>query len=326
VLHGLRERYPQAQIDWLVGTAFAPLIEQHPDLSSIIAFDRKRYGRMLTHPSALRGFLAFSADLRQRKYDLVIDLQGLFRSGFLARMTGAAVRIGFAQAREFAWVFYTHRLRPGDGSIHAVDRNYSVAQMLGFGEVPKVFDLAITDPERQRAREILAGVDVSPGGAFAAILPGARWDTKRWLPERFAEVADDLAERGVRVVLLASRDEAGTCQEVARACSHAPANLAGATTLRELVAILEQAAVVICHDSAPMHIAAALGRPTVCILGPTDPKRTGPHGARATVLQADWPCVPCLLRSLSRCRFEHRCMTSIQAQQVRDEALAFLDG
>ena len=125
VLHGLRQRYPRARIDWLAGSAFAPLIEGHPDIHEVVRFDRQRFGRMVVSPSALVGFHRFRKDLRRRNYDLVIDLQGLFRSGFLSWSTGAKVRIGFAQAREGAKWFYTDLIGPSPHDTHAVDRNYS---------------------------------------------------------------------------------------------------------------------------------------------------------------------------------------------------------
>ncbi|MHC4063370.1 MAG: lipopolysaccharide heptosyltransferase I [Planctomycetota bacterium] len=323
VLHGLRRRYPQARIDWLVATAFAPLVEGHPDLDEVIRFDRRRFGRIVRSPRIARAFAEFLADLRRRRYDLVVDLQGLFRSGLMALATGAKVRVGFADARELAWLFYTHRIPATDGQTHAVDRNYSVAGMLGFQDIPPTFDLAVAPDHRHRAAETLRRAGADPDGAFAVVMPGARWDTKRWPEERFAEVIDGLADnRNLSAVLLAGPDEAEICARIEARCRNRPTNLAGRTGLDELVAVLERAAVVICHDSGPMHLAAALQRPLVCILGPTNPARTGPYSPAAKVLQADWPCVPCYLRRLSQCRHEHRCMTAITPQQVVDAVKA----
>ena len=317
VLHGLRCRYPEAEIDWLASTSCVPLVEGHPELTSVVRFDRRRFGRMLQSPGIALEFAAFLRMLGARRYDLVVDLQGLFRSGVLAAATQARVRIGFAAAREAAWVFYTHRLRVPPQVTHAVDRNYLVSRMLGFADVPVTFDLAVTPAERQRARETLAAAGVGDADVFAAILPGARWDTKRWAADRFSVVVDGLQQgHGLRSVLLAGPDEAEVCARVAGRCRSAPADLAGQTGVRELIAVLEQAAVVICHDSAPMHLAAALGRPVVSILGPTNPDRTGAYGANARVLQADFPCVPCYLRRLSQCRYSHRCMTAIEPSLV----------
>ena len=326
VLHGLRQRYPRARIDWLAGAAFAPLVEGHPDLNEVIRFDRRRFGRIARSPKIAWEFAGFLADLRRRRYDLVVDLQGLFRSGLMALATGAEVRIGFAAARELAWVFYTHRMEVIDGQTHAVDRNYLVSRLLGFQDVPLTFDLAVTADQRRRASAVLREAGVDPDAAFAAVMPGARWETKRWPAERFAELVDALVDRrGLPCLLLAGPDEEGICSRIEARCRRRPTNLGGRTGLDELVAVLERATVVICHDSAPMHLAAALGRPLVCILGPTSPARTGPCSPAAKILQADWPCVPCYLRRLPQCRYDHRCMTSIGPEQVL-EAVADLLG
>ncbi len=317
VLHGLRRRYPRAVIDWLAGNSFAPLVEGHPDVTEVIRFDRKRYGRMLRDPRIALEFAGFVRRLNRRRYDLVVDLQGLFRSGLMAAATAAPVRLGFRAAREGAWVFYTHHLKADAETTHAVDRNYLVSRMLGFEDVPITFDLAVTAAERERARVLLADAGLGHDAAFAAILPGARWDTKRWSTERFGVVVDELErQQGLKSVLLAGPDEADICSQVADHCSSPPANLAGRTTLRELAAVLERASVVICHDSAPMHVASALGVPLVSILGPTNPARTGAYGPNARVLQAEFSCVPCYLRRLSQCRYDHRCMTAITPDDV----------
>jgi heptosyltransferase I len=317
VLHGLRIRYPQARIDWLVGKSFADLLAGHPEVNELVVFDRARFGRLGTSAGATVAFLRFVKSLRARRYDLVIDLQGLFRSGFLARASGAPVRLGFAGARESAWLFYTHRLEVPAPVEHAADKNYQVAHALGFAHVPMTFDLAVTGAERRRAAELLHGAGLPPGTPFAAVLPGARWETKRWPPDRFAAVVDRLAtEHHLASVLMGGPDERPLCATVARACQRPPMDLAGQTSLREMTAILAAAAVVLCHDSAPMHLAAALGRPLVCILGPTSAARTGPYGAPATILQAALPCVPCYLRRMSQCRFHHQCMQDIAVGPV----------
>lgn len=325
VLHGLRQRYPEARIDWLAGSSFAPLVEGHPEVSEVIRFDRRRYGQMIRDPRIAVEFTAFCRELHRRNYDLVVDLQGLFRSGLMALATGAPVRIGFAAARELGWVFYTHHLQAGPGNAHAVDRNYATARMLGFADVPVTFDLAVTAAERRRADQILTGAGLPGRARFAAILPGARWETKRWPEDRFAELVDGLAEHQRLIsVLLAGPDEAAICVRIEGECRRPVTNLASKTALRELVAVLERAAVVICHDSAPMHLAAALGRPLVCLLGPTNPARTGPYSNSARILQTDLPCVPCYLRRLSQCPHGHACMASLEVESVLHAAAAVL--
>ena len=116
VLHGLRAAYPEATIDWLVASPFVPLIESHPELNGVVAFDRAKFSRLARSPTVAADFVRFVRDLRRRKYDLAIDLQGLFRTGFLTWASGAAVRIGFRNARESAAVFYSHKISAAERS------------------------------------------------------------------------------------------------------------------------------------------------------------------------------------------------------------------
>lgn len=314
VLRALRRSYTHAHIAWLVGESFEALIRSHPDLDETIPFARKRFGKLGRSSGATRDFLRFVRELRNRRFDLVIDLQGLFRSGFLARATGAPVRIGFADAREAAWLFYTHRLPKPTADMHAVDRNLQALQLLGLDAGPITFDLAVTEQERAEAKRLLADSGVADGEPFVAILPGARWETKRWPAERFIEVTEHLASHSnARVVLLGGPDERELCERIASNCNPPPANLAGRTSMRQLIALIEQASVVLCHDSGPMHLAAALNRPMVSILGPTNAARTGPYGRFDTVVRLDLDCSPCYLRRLSRCPHDHKCMRELPA-------------
>jgi lipopolysaccharide heptosyltransferase I len=326
VLHGLRRRFPEAHIAWMVATAFIPLVENHPDLDEVIEFDRKKLARWYYHPAAFRAFRGFCRQLKAGRFDLVIDLQGLFRSGYFTWVTGAKRRIGFADARELAPIFYNKRLPKRPADEHAVEHNYRVAEALGFTRIKPTIDLAITDDERSRATAILNGIGLPRGAAFAAILPSARWETKQWLPQRFSELIDRLAnERGIRSVVMGAPDERDLCAQIANRSASSTVDISGKTNLRELAAIIEQAAVVVCHDSGPMHLAAALDRPMVSILGPTNPLRTGPYGHQDSVVRRDLDCSPCYLKRLSQCKNDHSCMKGLEVETVYVRLGAMLD-
>lgn len=317
VLHGLRVRFPEAIINWLVSTSCAPLIADHPDLDDVLLFDRRRLGRLGRSLSATSSFFEFLRDLRSRQYDLVIDLQGLFRSGFLAWASRARVRMGFADAREAASLFYTHRLAPGPTNQHAIEKNYRVAGVLGFADVPIKTSLALAGADRAAAVDLLRNAGLSDETPFVAVVPGARWETKLWPAERFAESIDAINEgEGVPCVLLGGPDEATRNEAIGKECRNTPIDLSGRTNVRELAAILERAAVVLTQDSAAAHLAVALGRPLVCLVGPTNPKRTGPYQRAADVLRLDLPCAPCYLRRLSQCGYQHRCMRDLDSGTV----------
>lgn len=317
VLHGLRTAYPDAMIDWLVASPFVPLIESHPEVDNVVPFDRARFSRLGRSLAVTADFVRFVKDLRRRKYDLAIDLQGLFRTGFLTWASGAAVRIGFRDAREGAAVFYSHKISPGDLEQHAVDRNYRVAEMLGFEEVEVEFDLALTDAIRAEASELLKTHIPAPYDELLFVAPGARWETKVWPVERFAATIDALqGASGLRCVLLGGRDEVTLCAGIEQACRTSPVNLAGRTSLSLLPALIERAAVVLCQDSAVMHLAVALNRPLVCLIGPTNPRRTGPYLRLEDVVSLDVDCSPCYLRKLSQCGHDHRCMKDLEVGPV----------
>ncbi len=326
VLHGLRRRFPEAHIAWMVATPFVPLVANHPDVDEIVEFSRKKLARWFMHPSSFAAFRRFSRSLKTARYDLVIDLQGLFRSGYFSWVTGAKCRVGFADARELAPLFYNKRLPKRSADEHAVEHNYRVAEALGFTRVKPKIDLAITEDERARAAEILEGVGLAKGASFAAVLPSARWETKQWLPERFSQLIDQIErERGLPSVIMGAPDERELCAKIANQCALSPVDISGTTNLRELAAVIEKAAVVVCHDSGPMHIAAALNRPMVSIIGPTNPLRTGPWGHQDSVVRRDLDCSPCYLKRLSQCRYDHSCMRELPVEPVYARLRVMLD-
>ena len=202
VLAGLRHRYPDAHIAWLAGSSYAELLTAHPALTEVIPFDRRRYGRLGRSFGASISFVRFLRDLRSRRFDLVVDLQGLFRSGFLAWASRAPVRLGFANARELGAVFYTHRVAVPADVHHAADQNYLVADVLGFADVEQEFSLHVSEAVRQRVATTLAQSGLKDH-VYAVLVPGTRWQTKMWPADRFAGLADLIHDRlGLAVVLI----------------------------------------------------------------------------------------------------------------------------
>jgi heptosyltransferase I len=317
VLHGLRRRYPKAHLAWLVATPFVNLVEADPALNEVVPFDRKRFGRLGRSLRVTRDFASFVRRLRARRFDLVIDLQGLFRSGFLARASCAPVRIGFAAAREMAWIFYTHKIEPLDPDTHAADKNYAVAGMLGFADVPMDFAVSVTDEDRRFAAALLRETGFLPGQRYAVLVPSTRWETKCWAAERYGRLAHLIRERHYLDSILVGGGDDVAAGEIAIAASEGTAkNLCGRTTLRQLAALIDRAAVVVTADSTPMHLAAAMKRPLVALFGPTNPHRTGPYGRSRDVLQVDLPCSPCYFRKLSQCPHAHACMEQLAVDHV----------
>ena len=307
VLRGLRRSFPEAHIAWLVTPSCADVLAGE-DALEVIEFDRRRFGRIGRSLGATRDFWRFCRALRRRRFDWVIDLQGLFRSGFLARVTGAPMRAGFANAREFAGIFYTRTVKVE--SSHTIDRNIELARELGIDARAEDLSLAPSERARQAAAALLAESGAA-AGQYILIAPATRWPTKLYPLRHWRRVINTLS-RGRKVLLVGSPDEQALCAELAEQSDYEVANLAGRTSPGELAAVIASAGAVICSDSASKFIAAATDTPSVTLIGPTQPERTGPYGPLGRGVIARTACQGCLKR-----RCDHiTCMQTIEPDEV----------
>jgi lipopolysaccharide heptosyltransferase I len=307
ILPLLRRKWPQAQITWMVGPACVDLVRRHPLIDQIMVFRRtplpKDRPAQATNGNGDHSPAWWSRDLRRRRFDMVIDLQGLLRSAYFTWRTGAPLRVGPADAREFAWLLYNRRVHSGLRDQHAVERNLTIAEAIGLGRGPVEFPFAVDDADRAFIADL-----IPPGIRYAALIPGTNWATKRWPSEHFAELVEPLRRRfGLKSVLCGGPQDAALASQIP-----VDRNLVGQTSLRQTVALLERADLVVANDSGPMHIAAALGRPLVCLYGPTDPHLTGPWNREDAVLRLDIPCSPCFSRKCSH----QSCLRWITAEPV----------
>jgi lipopolysaccharide heptosyltransferase I len=321
VLAGLRARFPTAQIDWLVRPDCADLVRCHPALSNVVPFPRHLSGAPWVKVAALLGSLG---SVRRPRYDLAIDLQGQLRSAVYALASRAPVRIGFANAREGAWLAYTHRVAVPSPDHHAVERYLWVGDLLGFPRRDPDFTISVP-PDAAAATEALAHRHGLAGQRLAILVPGTVWETKHWSVDGFAAVGRHLAGRGLRVIVAGSARDRGRAAAVAAACPGA-IDLCGDTSLGELAALIRQATICVTNDSGPMHLAVALGTPVASAFGPTNPVRTGPYRRPRSVVRADVPCSPCYLRQLRQCPYDHRCMTTLSAAMMTERIDEILGG
>jgi heptosyltransferase-1 len=286
-LASLRASFPQSKISWLVRPAFAPLLECVSGIDQLLLFDRKLLGGWWYHPSVFRALLRFLEDLRQRHFDLVLDLQGLFRTAFFAYRSGCPRRYGMSIAREGAGLFYTHKVKPFSDTFHLIDYyNRIVAQVGG-----KILctDCKINPPDWATAslRNKLAagGIADKP---YAVLIPGSAHRSKCWTTVRFAKIAEKLAqELNLSVVGAGIASENILVEQLRQNTSIPVLNLAGQTNIPELAALLKQARLVISNDTGPGHLAQALKTPTVLIFGHTNPLRVGPYKEPENVAAVD---------------------------------------
>ncbi len=329
LLCDLRAALPDARIDWLIHPAFVPLIQGHDALSNILLFDRKRLGPWWYKPSAFTLFHGLLHTLRANRYDAVIDGQGLLRTGFLTRITGAKMRIGWAHGGEGSTLAYTHKIH----FPHKGRRTLSVDRMRGLGrplgtnpDAPAQFHLPLQPAAVLAAQQFLETSAIRHS-AFVAVCPGARWNTKRWPIDRYTQLVGHLLDSGHNVVLLGSPDEKPLCDQIHSQLETRNSkletflNLAGRTDLATMIALLARARLIIGHDSGPIHLAAALDQPVVALYGPTAIDYAAPYGRIDQVLRHDVPCYPCRRRECDH----HSCMNGLSVELVWERTARQLD-
>ena len=276
-LSALRRSFPQARISWLVRPEFAPLLEDHPHLTQTILFDRRLLGKAWYQPRAMRGLVALVRQLRHSRFDAVVDLQGLFRTACLAWLTGCPRRFGMANAREGASLFYTHKVPQTPECIHLVDYYLKVVKEMGASDLRVEFVLGSGAASGAAVKRLLAQQGVGPDG-YVVLVPASSDPDKCWPAERFATIADMIStEMGLAVVACGTAAEGRAIEEVQRFARTAVVNLAGRTSVPELVAVLRGARLVVSNDTGPGHMAAALGVPLVMLFSWSNPARIAPY-------------------------------------------------
>lgn len=317
-LKALRERYPDAAISWLINRGIDEIIRNNPYLNEVILFERKKWGSFDDIGYKFKGIAEFLRELRRKQFDLVVDLQGLFRSGVIAYLSGASYRIGFANAREFSPIFYNYRVSHPPVEMHAVDRYLLIAKELGADITIKDFTINIPLNEEKYIDSLIG---MNKRSALIAINPSARWETKMWPLNKYAELADRIASGlNAQIIFIGSRKDEERINMLSSLVKTKPINLCGKTNLLQLTALLKKTALLITNDSGPMHIAAAVETHVVAIFGPTRPMRTGPYGKGHIVLQGTLPCINCLKK---RCR-DLKCMEAISVNEVFNSAKELL--
>jgi lipopolysaccharide heptosyltransferase II len=255
--------------------------------------------------------------LRDRRFDLICDLQGLFRSGLMTWAARAPRRVGLGDAREGARIFYTDVVPIPQENMSAVDRYWLAAEALGAGAGPKQFVIQIDAADQEWADQQVRGLS----GLRVAIHPGARWVTKRWPAEHFAEIARRLnREFAATVVLIGGPDEADAAGRIVSALDGRCVNLVGKTTIKQLAAILSRVHLAFTNDSGPMHLAAALGTRVAALFTCTSPDRARPYGPGHSVFATRLWCAASYLKKCSRME----CMAELTPDRVWPELSAVL--
>ena len=296
-VQAIKRANPRTSLAWLVEGSVAGLLRHQPFVDRVIEFPRGRVegalkrGRPISAGRALRAFLR---DLRQRRFDLVMDFHGILKSALLSRAARAARRIGFDRtfAKELSWLAYDEKAGGTDKRLHKVRRNLLLASSLGIGEAP---DLSVeTSPESDEyVDRFLASAGIT--GPLFAVNPFCSKGSsfKRWDLARYGAVMRRIGEgTGARMMVLWGPGEEEEARQLTRMGGD-QAILACPTTVTQLLSLLKRTDLYIGGDTGVMHLAAFAGVPVVAIFGPTDHLVNGPFGDGHTIIRKELPCSPC---------------------------------
>jgi heptosyltransferase I len=266
VITAIKRFDPGSKITWILQPAPASLVRGHPDVDEILMYESAR---------GWRGMLDLRAQLAERQFDLVIDLQVYLKAGLVTALTRAPIKLGFdrKRARDMNWLFTTQRIPP-HASQHVQDQYLEFLTALGIPAEPLEWKLGPWANELASRERALSGIP----RPFATLVIGATHREKEWIPERWAEIASALrSDFGIEPVLAGGRSarELETARLIDAAGSRTHTTLG--VPLRDLVTILDASELVISLDTAPLHMSVALGRPVISLMGYNNPKRVGPY-------------------------------------------------
>ncbi len=293
-LAAVLKQMPGCTIDWLVEPLSMPLVSSHRAVDRVIVF----------HHTAASAFSVIRT-IRKTRYDLVLDLQRILKSGLFTLLARTSRRIGFDRKRckEMTWFLPFDRIRPKNPRAHMLDQYLEFAKHLGLKPGFPVWDIPRT-----------GSLPVPLPNTYVVLNIGATKPANLWDPERFAELAQKIWEGlGFPCVITGGPADTSRAARILACYASHVSNLTGQTTLPELVEVIGHARAVISCDTGPMHLASALNIPLVALFGPSDPRRTGPY--RGRVIRGTAPCVPC---NRKRCSTTE-CMRSITPDMVVSE-------
>ncbi len=317
-LRGLRSLFPQAELVLLAKAMVAELFAGYPGLDRVLVYEDK--GKH----AGLAGKWTLAGTLRRHHFDLAVLFQNAFEAAFITWLAGISRRYGYMT--DGRAVFLTDSVAVPSPLTHQVGYYWNLLKPLGLAGEPPSPQLSVSAEEERMMGERLASSDVGPSDPLIGINPGSTYGSaKRWLPDRFAVVAQRLAGQVYKedgnhatVVILGAKGEESLGKDIAARIQTRSVVLSGTTTIRELMAVTKRCRLLITNDTGPMHIAAACGVPVVAVFGPTDSRTTAPYGQERSIVREAVDCAPCLLRE---CPIDHRCMTRIPVDRVYEAAV-----
>ncbi|OGC88847.1 MAG: lipopolysaccharide heptosyltransferase II [candidate division Zixibacteria bacterium RBG_16_48_11] len=303
-----KEKYPDSELHILVIPQTQELLKNNPHIKGMIVYAKKGGNGL--------GFWQAVKKLKSMQFDLALIPHRSFRSGLLAKLANCKRRVGFKNSA--GRIFLTDRVEYRLDQ-HEMVRNLSLLGFEGAQPEPVLAELFPGKEEYSKVEAFLEKGNAKIGDDLVCIAPGSVWATKRWLPERFAQVGELLMKKEqVKVVLIGSGDDYRLAEEIASMMAVRPINACGKLNLLESAALISKAKLVISNDSAPTHMAVAMRTPVITIFGSTVPEfGFYPYGESNVIIQKQLYCRPCGIHGLKRCPEGHfRCMKEISAEEV----------
>jgi heptosyltransferase-2 len=315
----IREHFPGAEITILANAMVSQLFLHHPGIDRIMTFDRQ--GRH----HGVAGRLRLAAEVRKHSFDLAIILPNSFDSALVPFLSRIPKRIGKCSDGRSLLLNGRFNAARESAACHEVEYYRDLMRHFGITGSCTQPHLFVTPEESGKAAAFLKDCGIQPDDFVLGINPGASYGSaKRWYPDRFAQVARRLADEwSAKVVIFGGPGESAIAADIESRLQGAVVNVAGKTSVRELMALIKRCNFFITNDSGPMHIAAAFDVPLVAVFGSTDHTGTSPYSSKAVVVRNQVECAPCKLRE---CPTDHRCMTTVTEESVIDAALKLADG
>ena len=326
-IRAFRENFPKAYLAALVNAGTEEMLSGNPLLDEILVFDPHWKALPLRQRVAREG--KFVSEVRQPKFDLAINMTEGDRGAFLCLASGARWKVGLYDPRGLWWKgrIYDHWVRLPDRKAHTVEQMLEIPRSLGLNPQDKGVKIFYPPEDRKIIDGLLEKGGVGPADALVHIHPTSRWLFKCWRDEGMAAVIDALQESGKARVVLTSGKEEKELKKIdciLKSCRTQPVNLAGKVTLKQLAALSQRSRLFLGVDTAPMHIAAAVGTPVIALFGPSGEFNWGPWGNGHVVIKKDWECRPCGKDGCQGSK-RSRCMEEITEEEVLEKAFHFLD-
>ncbi|MFA6078296.1 MAG: lipopolysaccharide heptosyltransferase II [Candidatus Omnitrophota bacterium] len=320
-IKAVRDAYPESRISFMTRPYDEDVVRGNPYLNDVIIYDKNGKEK------GLFGNLKFIAEIFKRRYDLAIILHPTFRTHLIVYLSLIPERLGYDKKGAFLLTRKVPHTKQF-GLKHEIDYTLDLLTYIGIEPKERKLYMPVNNESDLKIKDIFSANGIGPGDKVLTINPGASCPSKRWKPENFAIVADELSDKyGMKVCLISGKEDEQFAAQVAAGMKRKAVNLAGMTTVADIASVLRNSRLFISNDSGPVHIACAVGTPVVAIFGRSDrglsPDRWGPSGRNDIALHKDAGCEICMAHN---CSLGFKCLQAVTPVEVVASASSLLEG